>query len=399
MNSFLHKYFVFILYTWTLVDLLTGIFLTYDIFPFNLISLGLFVRIPFVFFCILISLTFTKGIKKLIVFVTFILLLFLSLKVFYYESGFGYLQNLLKYYSFIFIFPSLLIVFDDKKLELNKIVKILNVNTFIILINLILPFFGFGAGKYGTTEDGINIGSVGFFYAGNELNTSLLLIYASYYHIYRFNLKSFYKLFFVFLFFTFLTLSKSIIGGFFIISLLAWKIYHRGRLFVPLVVLIFLFSLLSIYLDKIDYLSLYFDSFSYFYEKSDTFIEFISSGRNLRLEAFHITNFFSRIDYVVYGTYLPGNPIFTFEMDYFEILFYHGIIGLLLMIIYWFQIKKYLNYINDYSIKKYYFLFFIFFNFLAFFVGHTLSSQMSLVYLIIFVLSKNLTFPFSKKNI
>lgn len=398
MKSFLLKYFVFILYTWTLVDLLTGIFLTYEIFPFNIFSLGLFVRIPFVLFCILISLSFSKGIEKLIIILTSILLLFLSIKVIYYESGFTYLQNLLKYFSFIFIFPSILIVFGNKKIELIKIVKILNVNTAIVLINLILPFFGFGAGKYGTTEDGINIGSVGFFYAGNELNTSLLLIYASYYHIFRFNIKSFYKLFFIFLFFTFLTLSKSIIGGFFIISLLAWKIYHKGRLFIPFVLLIFMFSLFSIYLEKIDYLSLYFDSFSYFYEKSDTFMEFISSGRNLRLEAFDITDFFSRIDYVVWGTFLPGYPNFTFEMDYFEILFYHGIIGLVLMIIYWFQIKKYLNFINDYSIKKFYLLFFIFFNFLAFFVGHTLSSQMSLIYLIIFLLSKNLTFPYSTKT-
>lgn len=380
-----------IFYTWSLVDLLTGIFLTYEIFPFNIFSLGLFVRIPFVFFCVVISLAFAKGIDKLIISFSFVLLVVLSIKVFYYESAFSYLQNLIKYFSFIFIFPAILIIFKDKELDLKQIVRILNFNTAIIFINLILPFFGFGAGKYGTTEDGINIGSVGFFYAGNELNTSLLLIYAAYYHIFRFNVKSFYKLFFVFLFFTFLTLSKSIIGGFFIISLLAWKIYHRGKLLVPFLFIIFMIFMFSIYLEKINYLSLYVDSFSFFYERSDSFIEFISSGRNLRLVAFDITNFFSRIDYIILGTFVPGSPEFTFEMDYFEILFYHGIIGVLLMTIYWVQIKRYLNTINDYSIKKFYLLFFIFFNFLAFFVGHTLSSQMSLIYLILFLLSKNLT--------
>jgi hypothetical protein len=380
-----------IFYTWSLVDLLTGIFLTYDIFPFNVFSLGLFVRIPLVFFCVVISLAFSKGIDKLIISFSFVLLVVLSTKVFYYESAFSYLQNLIKYFSFIFIFPSILIVFKNIELDLKQIVKILNFNTAIIFINLILPFFGFGAGKYGTTEDGINIGSVGFFYAGNELNTSLLLIYAAYYHIFRFNVKSFYKLFFIFLFFTFLTLSKSIIGGFFIISLLAWKIYHRGKLLVPFLFIIFMIFMFSIYLEKINYLSLYVDSFSFFYERSDSFIEFISSGRNLRLVAFDITNFFSRIDYIILGTFVPGSPEFTFEMDYFEILFYHGIIGMLLMTIYWLQIKRYLSFINNYSIKKFYFLFFIFFNFLAFFVGHTLSSQMALIYLILFLLSKNLT--------
>jgi hypothetical protein len=386
------------MYTWTLTDLMTGIFLTYEIFPFNIFSFGQFVRTPFVIFCILISLTFSKGIKKNIIILTSILLLLLSFKIIYYESGFTYLQNLLKYYSFIFILPSILIVIGKDKIELIKIVKILNVNTAIILINLVLPFLGIGAGKYGTSEDGVNIGSVGFFYAGNELNTSLLLIYASYYHIFRFNTRTFYKLFFIFLFFTFLTLSKSIIGGFLIISFLAWKIYHRGGLFIPLVLLVFLISLLLNYLEKIYYLNLYFDSFSYFYEKSDTFIEFISSGRNLRLDAFNITEFFSRMDYVIWGTFLPGVPNFTFEMDYFEILFYHGTIGLVLMIFYWILVKDYLNFYNDNSIKRFYFLFFIFFNFLAFFVGHTLSSQMSLIYLIIFLLSKDLTFTSSAKT-
>ena len=377
---------------------MTGIFLTYEIFPFNIFSFGQFVRIPFVIFCILISLSFSKGIEKYIIILTSILLLLLSLKIIFYESGFTYLQNLLKYYSFIFILPSILIVIGKDKIELIKIVKILNVNTAIILINLVLPFLGIGAGKYGTSEDGVNIGSVGFFYAGNELNTSLLLIYASYYHIFRFNTRAFYKLFFIFLFFTFLTLSKSIIGGFLIISLLAWRIYHKGGLFIPLVLLVIMYSLLIIYLEKIYYLSLYFDSFSYFYEKSDTFIEFISSGRNLRLDAFNITEFFSRMDYVIWGTFLPGIPNFTFEMDYFEILFYHGIIGLVIMIFYWMVVIKYLSFINDNSIKKFYFLFLIFFNLLAFFVGHTLSSQMSLIYLIIFLLSKDLTFTSSAKT-
>jgi hypothetical protein len=64
------------------------------------------------------------------------------------------------------------------KIEYKHVKIIITVNSLIILGNIILSFFNIGASQYGINKSGEFIGGTGFFYAGNDVGGTILILSA-----------------------------------------------------------------------------------------------------------------------------------------------------------------------------------------------------------------------------
>ncbi len=384
IGTYLKYYYIFLMYTWSIVDIITGYNLhNENLQIFNIAQISRSVLL----LCSILIIFIKSDVKEntLIIIISLIFIL-LFLKIFYYEFPLAFAYTQIKTFSWIFNIYALFILYKNKLVTLLNIRIALNINFIIILINVIFAYFGYGYSKYGESEDGSIIGSIGYFYSGNELNSALFLCFASFYYKTRHNFKSFLKISLLFLIITFATLSKSIIGGYFFITLLS--LFHLHNKFnFKIFVYILIFGLVIYFsISNISYINLYIESFKFLYERTDNIFEFISNGRNLRFEVFTLTNFFNNPLYIIIGTYFNQNGIFTFEMDYLDIFFYNGILGLILIFICW---KLYFTLIShniNSNEKKFVYNVIYFFNLIAFFAGHTIYSQMSLLFLMIFML-------------
>lgn len=393
MKIYLKYYYLLILYTWTFVDIITGYNQHNEIVP--LFSIAQISRTFLLFLSIIIIFIKTKGKEKNLILIISLILVLQFLKVFYYKFPLDFVYSQIKTFGWIFNVYAFYLLFTDKIISLSNINTALKINTILILLNIILAYFGFGYSKYGESEDGSIIGSIGYFYSGNELNSALFLCFSIYYYKSRFDFKKFLFFSLLFLILTFATLSKSIIGGYFFITLLALFLLHKKINFKSFTILLFLFFIIYFLLSNISSLNLYVESFKFIYDRSDSIYEFISNGRSLRFGVFTTSNFFDNPLYILFGTYLEDSGIFTFEMDYLDIFFYNGILGLVLILFCW---KLYFNLILKCittTEKKFITYVLLFFNLIAFFAGHTLYSQMSLLFLIILLI---LTYDHQIKN-
>ena len=392
MKLYLKYFYLFLLYTWTIVDIITG----YNLHNENLVLLNFAQILRSVLLLLSILIIFLKSNGKelkLILVITFILIL-LFLKIFYYKFPYDFFYTQVKMFSWIFNIYAIYILFTSKLISVSNINIALKINFILIMLNIVLAYFGFGYSKYGESEDGNIIGSIGYFYSGNELNSALFLCFSIFYYKTRYNFKRFLYFSFFFLIITFATLSKSIIGGYFFVTLLALFLLHKKLNFKTFAILLSIFFILLISLSNISYINLYIESFKFLYDRTDSIFEFISNGRNLRFEVFTASNYFNNPLNILIGTYFSESGIFTFEMDYLDIFFYNGILGLILIFLCW---KLYFTLISkciNTTEKKFISYVLFFFNLIAFFAGHTIYSQMSLLFLIIILV---LTYDYQNK--
>ena len=384
MKKFIKYYYTIILYTWSFIDVFTGFNLHNEII--NSINLSQILRSLLLFISLVIIFLKSEGyLKNFITFITLFLLL-LFCKLIYYKYPFDYLYLQIKTFGWLYNVFAFYLLYKNKILKYQIFKNALFINFLVIFFNIILGYFGFGFSKYGEDIDGSIIGSIGYFYSGNELNSALFICFSSFYFIYRNSFSSFIKLSILFLFVTFATLSKSIIGGYFFITLVSLFLLHNRFNLKYFILTLFFGATVFLVLNNITFINLYLESFSYLYDRSDTFFDFISNGRSQRFNAFEITHFFSNLNKIIIGTYHPDNNIFTFEMDYLDVLFYNGIIGLLILYFCWKFLLKLISKNLQINERRYIIYTILFYNLIAFFAGHTLYSQMSLLFLIIFVI-------------
>lgn len=394
MKFYLKYYYLFLLYTWSFVDIITGYNLhNENIAIFNVAQIS---RTILLFLSLIIIFLKANGKELKLILIISLILTLLFLKIFYYKFPFNFAYTQVKTFSWIFNIYALFLLFRSKLITLSNIYIALKINFFLILVNIMLAYFGFGYSKYGESEDGSIIGSIGYFYSGNELNSALFLCFSIFYYKTRSNFKNFLKFSLLFLIITFATLSKSIIGGYFFITLLSLFQLHNKLNLKSFLILLFTGIIIYISLVNISNINLYIESFKFLYDRTDNIFEFISNGRNLRFEVFSLSNFFNNPVNIFIGTYFSESGIFTFEMDYLDIFFYNGISGLILIFVCW---KLYYSMIStniNPSEKKFILYVLYFFNLIAFFAGHTIYSQMSLLFLMIFLL---ITYDHQKKII
>lgn len=386
MEKFL-KYYIYIIFlTWALVDVITGVCLKYNIPVLSSISLGIVIRTPFLILLIITSLFYSSK-KGLILLITSLLIIAtLTLKFLFIQNNPQYLQPFFKIIGIIFFIPTISHFKEIGFLDNKKIRKIIIVNTTVISINIFLALFGIGFNKYGTTTDGAFIGSSGFFYAGNELNTAVVLLFAITL-LYQKN-RTKVKFFYIFLFFivlSLISLSKTLLLGILIVGYIYWVSFYKTNFFVIFLSFLVILTPIFYYLSQLPTLSAYIDGLTYLYNKNDNFVDFITSGRYSRLSTFDRVNFTDYYSYMFWGTSIPNAETFTFEMDYFDLIFYNGFLGVLLLVIIFIEVRTQIKRFTVNPAKKFILKIFLLFNLIAFAAGHTLASQMALPYLVLLI--------------
>ncbi len=220
----------------------------------------------------------------------------------------------------------------------RKLMQLVRFSFTVLVINIFLKYVGLGYPSY---EHG-NIGSKGFFFAGNELS-ALLIILSS---ILGFKLwlngkKKSYYLFLIFNLLAGLTISsKTAILG---IILIFFAIPFYKKAFNPKK-LIALVASLVVFLPLVFFASWKFIQNSalilriqYFYDKFD-FWTFISSSRNTYLQNSFETywrdyNILEKLIGVGQTKYEYLNGHKVVEMDIIDIFFAYGFLGIILFII------------------------------------------------------------------
>lgn len=386
MEKFLKYYIYFTLITWAIVDLLTGIFLRYNVPILSSLSLGVLTRTPFLLILIITSLYYSKKKNQILLVSSILIFAILTFKFIFIQNNPQYLQTLFKVISIIFFIPTISHFKEISFLNNLKIRKIITVNLAVISVNIIIALFGLGFNKYGTTESGSLIGSSGFFYAGNELNTAVVLLFAITL-LYQEN-KSKIRFSYIFLFFialSLISLSKTLVLGILIVGYIYWSSFYKTNFIIILISSLILLTPIFYYVSQLPTITAYIDGLTYFYNKNDNFLDFITSGRYSRLSTFTKVDFLNNYAYLFWGATKNNATYFTFEMDYFDLIFYNGLLGIFLLIIIFIEVKIQLFKFTPNPEKKFIFRIFFLFNLIAFAAGHSFSSQMALPYLVLLI--------------
>lgn len=226
-----------------------------------------------------------------------------------------------------------------KKNTSRLVFKLVNFSYFILVINILLKHLGIGYPMYSFGD----IGSKGFFYAGNEIS-ALLLILSS---IVSFNIwnqnKYVYVLIALLNVIVALTISsKTSVFGIILLHILIpikrptlQKINVRLFLNAFIIVLIALPPLVYFSWSYVKATSIY-NRLAYFYDKFD-FFTFLLSNRNVFLkDSFKVYledySFLEKIIGVGQSTYEQMNDFKLVEIDIADILFTYSFIGLFLFI-------------------------------------------------------------------
>ncbi len=320
---------------WLLIDSVSGYFLNKDIIIFGNQSIGSITRV-FVFFYFLILLFKYLPIKYNVSFALFGVTI-ITVFIHYMEN---YSADIVTDYQFgiKLILPYLFyqvikIQIERDCLDEHHVKKIIYFNSLVLVCNLFLSIFGIGFSMYqGGSEENL-IGGKGFFFAGNEVNGTLLILYiltlAMLFRKPRRSMMTMVVVLFVFSLSSLLLYSKTAILGVLLISLLILIFSERKRRLLFIVVL---FSLImaATYSFWLPYLAGAIDRWNYFLEANANFFDFITSGRTERIGAF----------YSLYTEYLPGLPILfgsgwmgihglgSFENDALDLLISFGVLGI-----------------------------------------------------------------------
>ena len=290
--------------------------------------------------------------ERIIVFVIFGLLLlpsfFQAFTSFNLKLIFVDAVKVIKYLASFIAFLYFRQIFINKGHLLDRVYKWMFFSFIIIVLNIFLRLFGIGFPMYVT--QGVEIGSKGFFYAGNEASATLLII--SSFLMYWLQLYNKKILFIIISGIAILTslyiTSKTTILGIFLTFIylqvfnpvghkLSWK-----NLFFHV---IFLFLLIPVGLyTAVDYISSsdLMNRITYFWDRLDVYT-FIWSNRNVYLfdyiEIFKKEyNIFEMIIGVGQSTFEILNNNQIIELDFFDIYFAYGLIGMFLFVTYVFFI-------------------------------------------------------------
>ncbi|MDQ7916541.1 O-antigen ligase family protein [Mesonia sp. MT50] len=303
------------------------------------------------------------------------------------------MNDLIKITKYVIPIFAFLFFRNYLKKDTSKLVfKLVNFSYFILVINILLKHLGVGYPMYNFGD----IGSKGFFYAGNEVS-ALLLILSS---IVSFNLwkrnKFFYVLMALFNIVVALSIaSKTSVFGVILIHILIpikrptiRKINLKIFANVFLVTLILLPAIVYYGWSYVKASSIY-NRLYYFYDKFD-FLTFILSNRNVFLKDslqvyLQEYNFLEKIIGVGQTSYEQMNHLKLVEIDVVDIFFAYAFIGLFLFIFALLFVGVQAVIFSK-NIEKYLYANFVLMMLLILFVisstaGHVFSSGMAGIYI------------------
>ncbi|MBS7787521.1 O-antigen ligase family protein [Flavobacterium sp. CYK-55] len=217
---------------------------------------------------------------------------------------------------------------------LKDIFRFVRFSYWVLAINISLKVFNLGYPMY----DYGNIGTRGFFYAGNEIS-SLLLVTSSiigyqYWEIEK-NRVKFFRFFFLNLFLAILVSSKTVFLGVFIVFLLITTNIRTFKIKINtlkriLFFLLVIFPTIIYSVFKLMAKSAIMVRVQYFWEKLD-FITFVFSSRNLfTLQMFQIYDSTYTLTQKILGggqNYYESKLKHIIEIDLMDIFFGYGYLG------------------------------------------------------------------------
>ena len=252
--------------------------------------------------------------------------------------------KVIKYLGSVLAFFYFRTVFTNKGFLLKWVFRWLLFSFMVLVVNISLKFFGLGFPMY--TMDTLEIGSKGFFYAGNE--TSAVLIILSSFLMYWFRCYNKNILFVVFGIVSVLTglyiTSKTAILGT-VLSFIFFLLFKPNKKGISVkdvmyyLVLFFVIFPLALYalvsfLKSSDVIG----RFSYFWDKLDIYTFILSSRTTFLLDFIEIFkkeyNIIEMIIGVGQSTFETLNNDHIIELDFFDIYFAYGFIGALLFCLY-----------------------------------------------------------------
>ena len=303
--------------------------------------------------------------------------------------------KVIKYLGSVLAFFYFRTIFTHKRHLLKWVFRWFLFSFLILVINISLKLFGLGFPMY--AMDTLEIGSKGFFYAGNEVSGVLIIL--SSFLMYWFQLYNKKMLFFIISVVAILTglyiTSKTAILGaiftsfyFFIFSPNKKGVSIKDILFYLLFFFVLMPSALFLIVDYLKSSDVM-QRFSYFWDKLDIYT-FILSNRNTFLFDFieifkKEYNFLEMLIGVGQSTFETLNHNHIIELDFFDIYFVYGIVGVLMFLFYisFLLIQSKIKSLNRKtylfsSYSKYIALFLIVLSFLS---GHIFNSGMAAIYM------------------
>lgn len=347
--SYLDKLIVLIFSVLLIVDSANGFLLLSGV---NLpISLSQAVKMPLIF--LMLFRVFVLNNIYFIHILSLIFILWSSIFLNYYLLGaFNIPLESAIFLKLVIIPISMYYFVAISKLDYDFYIKVAKnvfiISFLVILLNITLGMAGLGFNSY--TE---GIGSKGFFYAGNELSILYVVLFAfllryvfQEYSTFRYAIFSALGLFFG-LFIATKVSMLSILTIIFLLPLLKVKWKFTVKRFIAILVVGGSFTLLAIFVYNYMFVSGLMDKWTYFLKIYDyNYVSIILSGRNRYLEQSFIMSslhpgilhqflgysYAGYIDLVSQTSTLRGQSI---EMDFFDVYFYYGILGLFAVLSFW----------------------------------------------------------------
>lgn len=344
----------------------------------NGISLGIVYRVAVFIICLFINYKFLILNSSIKVFIGIILFIFIPQLFNLYELD-KLIILLFKLILPIVCIETYRLLNSRRVLPKNFVDNLLGCWSIIFPLTILVPYFlGIGFRTYGSGS----VGYKGFYYSQNDIGFILSILY-----IYSLN-KVLEKVKIIRLVNIILIMLCSLLLGlksnyliimaatfYYLIKNNGNKSTYKNKLIMLIVVI---FGAITIYFMYNDQIKMIYDRWIYFISQRN-FISFMTSARSDRIlpTFFYIKENYS-IQHFIFGTglgYTRANLSKFIEMDFFDIYFQLGIVGLTFILFYYFSLY-YKNYKKKTN-KNFYNIGFLTSMTISFLAGHVLQSALS----------------------
>ncbi len=334
--------FVFILlFLMLFVDIFNGFMLHKNIsLPISISQLYKLVFLTVLFF----SFIFHAAQKLIYILLFFSLLLCGPLIGVLFHSNSGFFSEIVLIFKLLtplityFYFRGLII--RDSSFFIRNIKRLIVLDFLIISLNMLLGAFGFGYEQYISYKTGEAIGTVGYFYAGNELSILMIIVFSL---IALFTWLKYKKSYiFIAAFLLFLSLLKAtkaaILGVLIIVIAVPFAVRFRKKIHKYIITNLLIFIILPIisYLLYVGVVQtgLYSKILGSF-EKYDILTFIYSNRNNFAVNGWEVFNSQYSLFEQLFGVgqqHYMKLAIKSAEIDVIDVLFYYGYFGLLFLL-------------------------------------------------------------------
>ena len=378
-----------LLYMMLFIDILNGYCIHQNIsLPISVSQLYKLLFLSFV----LISFLFSSPKRVGYIFLMFLLLFSGPLTSFILYGSNGFLKEIVLIFKLLtsiityFYFRNL--IYRDSCFFMSHIKRLVFLNFLVITANMFLGSLGFGYEQYTDYSTGASIGTVGYFYAGNELSILMIIIFSliSVFVWMKYQ-KSYMFLSLLLLFLSLLKATKAAILGVVIVIVgVPFWIGFRRKVYKYLVANLLAFVVLPI-ISCLLYVGLIqtglYNKLLTSFNKYDIITFLYSNRNNFASNGWDVFNnkysFFEKLFGVGQERYLELSSKAA-EIDFVDMLFYYGYIGclFLLTIVIIMLYKSYSRIRNrSFVFSRYSFFMILLLFFISLTAGHTFFSGLA----------------------